>query len=64
MMTKASTEIKLSRHDDIYEKLVALHDGLSEEDSRIVNAKLIIALINQVGDPDIVLDLIEKLQRR
>ncbi|MEO9635455.1 MAG: DUF2783 domain-containing protein [Parasphingorhabdus sp.] len=61
-MTKASTEIKLNRHDDIYEKLVLLHDGLSDEESRILNAKLIITLINQVGDPDIVIDLMDKIK--
>lgn len=62
MMPKASTDIRLERHDDIYERLVNLHDGLSEEDSRKLNAKLIIALINQVGDADIVLDIMDMIK--
>lgn len=40
--------------DGIYERLIALHHGRSEEDSMAVNARLILLLINHIGDPDVV----------
>lgn len=36
--------------DAFYQKLIALHDGLSEEDSHRLNAKLVLILANQIGD--------------
>jgi hypothetical protein len=50
---------RLDRHDDIYERLVKMHDGLSEDESRKLNAKLILTLINQVGDADTILKLFD-----
>ena len=40
--------------DEFYAELIALHQGLSEEQSRLVNAKLILLLANQVGDLDVL----------
>jgi hypothetical protein len=53
---------RLDRHDDIYERLVKMHDGLSEDESRKLNAKLILALINQVGDADVILKLFDMVE--
>ena len=36
--------------DDFYEALIQTHQGLSDEQSRLVNARLILLLANQVGD--------------
>lgn len=36
--------------DTFYAELIDLHRGLSDEQSRLVNAKLILLLANQVGD--------------
>ena len=36
--------------DDFYEALIACHQGLSDEQSRVVNARLILLLANHVGD--------------
>jgi hypothetical protein len=36
--------------DAFYAELVGLHRGLSDEQSRLVNARLILLLANQVGD--------------
>ncbi len=49
------TDSNLADPDAFYEKLILLHDGLSEEQSRLLNAKLILLLANQVGD-EAVLD--------
>jgi hypothetical protein len=36
--------------DDFYEALIQAHQGLSDEQSRLVNARLILLLANHVGD--------------
>jgi hypothetical protein len=36
--------------DDFYEALLEMHQGLSDEQSELVNAKLILLLANHVGD--------------
>ncbi len=36
--------------DDFYQCLIDLHRGLSEEQSALVNAKLILILSNHIGD--------------
>lgn len=36
--------------DDFYQSLIDLHRGLSDEQSALVNAKLILILSNHIGD--------------
>jgi hypothetical protein len=36
--------------DDFYELLINTHRGLSDEDSRLVNARLVLLLANHIGD--------------
>lgn len=50
--------------DDVYELLIQLHDGLSEEESRLVNAKLILLLVNQVGDERIIREAVAAARRQ
>lgn len=40
--------------DDVYERLVHLHEGLSETESLKVWAKLVLILANHVGDPAVI----------
>jgi predicted LPLAT superfamily acyltransferase len=40
--------------DDIYEAIIRLHDGLSEEASAAANARLIIILANHIGDAEVL----------
>ena len=40
--------------DDFYERLIATHRGLSDEESAHVNAKLVLLLANHIGDPDVL----------
>ena len=49
-MTTLNTEINLAAPDDVYEALVALHRDLTPEQSQQVNAKLILLLMNHIGD--------------
>lgn len=36
--------------DDFYELLIEAHRGLSDEQSRLVNARLVLLLANHIGD--------------
>jgi hypothetical protein len=49
-MATLNTEPNLSRPDDFYERLIAMHRGLSDEESALVNAKLVLLLANHIGD--------------
>ena len=40
--------------DDFYERLLATHRGLTDEESVLVNAKLILLLANHIGDPEVL----------
>ncbi|HSS70260.1 MAG TPA: DUF2783 domain-containing protein [Casimicrobiaceae bacterium] len=45
-----NTEPNIAAPDDFYEELIELHRGLSDDQSALVNAKLILLLANHVGD--------------
>lgn len=51
---KLNTDPNIARPDDFYEALIALHRDLSEEQSRQVNARLILLLANHIGDMDVL----------
>lgn len=57
---KLITTPNVTEADGIYENLIALHQGRSEEDSMAVNARLILLLINHVGDPEAVKEAIRR----
>jgi hypothetical protein len=40
--------------DGFYASLVDAHQGLSDEASQLVNARLVLILANQIGDPAIL----------
>ena len=40
--------------DDFYEALIMAHQGLSDEQSRLFNARLLLLLANQIGDLDLL----------
>ncbi|MES2633291.1 MAG: DUF2783 domain-containing protein [Pseudomonadota bacterium] len=44
------TELNLPDADAFYEQLLDAHQGLSPEQSQLLNARLILLLANQVGD--------------
>lgn len=53
----------MNRADDVFEALVAAHEGLDDEASRLVNARLILLLAEEVGDTARVLELIREAAR-
>ena len=44
--------------DDFYEVLINAHDGLSDDESRRLNAKIILLLANAVGNKDVLEEII------
>jgi hypothetical protein len=57
-MNRLVTDANLERPDDAYEALIEMHRGLEEEQSRLVNARLILLLANHVGDLDVLREAI------
>ena len=49
-----NTDPNIAAPDDFYEALVDLHRDLAPDQSRLVNAKLILLLANHVGDPAVL----------
>jgi hypothetical protein len=49
-----NVELNLASPDDFYAALVELHRGLSDEQSELVNARLILLLSNHVGDIEVL----------
>jgi hypothetical protein len=45
--------------DAFYEHLLEAHEGLSTEESQLLNARLILLLANQVGDAKVLKECIE-----
>lgn len=48
----------LKDYDDVYQLLVDMHQGLTDEESQTANAKLILILANHIGDPDVIRDAV------
>jgi hypothetical protein len=46
--------------DLVYRKLISLHAGRSAQESLRLNARLILLLIDGVGDPEMVCHIIDK----
>ncbi len=44
------TEPNLHNPDEIYARLIAAHDGLSEAESHALNARLVLILMNHIGN--------------
>lgn len=44
------TTPNLTRPDETYTALIATHEGLSEAESHALNARLILILMNHIGD--------------
>jgi hypothetical protein len=45
--------------DGFYEQLLDAHEGLSPEQSQLLNARLILLLANQVGDAKVLKECID-----
>ena len=53
-MTSLATHPNIAAPDDFYESLIELHRGLSDAQSALVNARLILLLANHIGDAGVL----------
>ncbi|MCC7327260.1 MAG: DUF2783 domain-containing protein [Burkholderiales bacterium] len=53
-MATLDTQANIPAPDDFYEALIGLHRDLSDAQSALVNAKLILLLANHIGDPQVL----------
>ncbi len=58
-MGKLKTELGIQDPDDFYAKLIDLHKNLTPEESNKLNAKMILLLANQVGDVEVLAQVLE-----
>jgi hypothetical protein len=49
--------------DDFYEALIVAHAGLTDEQSALLNARLVLLLSNQVGDLDVLREALALARR-
>ena len=53
-MAKLTTTQNMSGADDVYAMLIDAHEGKTKAQSDAFNARLILTLINHIGDADVV----------
>ena len=53
-MSSLNTEANIVDGDAFYEALIAMHRDLTDDQSALVNARLILLLANHVGDIDVL----------
>ena len=46
--------LNLSQPDEVYNAIVDAHKDLSEEECRTFDARLILLLVNHIGDEDVI----------
>lgn len=49
-MTQLHKEPRIEDADGFYDRLMRLHSRLSDEESQVANAKLVLLLANHIGD--------------
>jgi hypothetical protein len=62
-MAHLTLEPNLPAPDDAYEALIAAHDGLTREESEALNARLILILMNQIGDLQVIREALSAAKR-
>ena len=62
-MLKLETDPRIPDPDEFYASLIQAHDGLDDEASLKLNAKLVIILANQIGDAGLLAQALTLAQR-
>lgn len=52
------TQLNFEDADQFYEQLLDAHSGLAEQQSQLLNARLILLLANQIGDAQVLAECI------
>jgi hypothetical protein len=58
-MQKLTIEPNIARPDDFYEALIDMHRDLTDAESQMANAALILLLANHIGDIGVLRDAID-----
>jgi hypothetical protein len=58
------TSANIADADGFYEAWVAAHEGLSDEESTDLDARLVLLLANQIGDQQVLLDCIAEAREK
>lgn len=53
------TQANLQDADGFYERLLDAHEGLTPEQSQMLNARLILVLANQIGDAGVLAECVD-----
>ena len=53
-MTALRRTPNLAKPDDIYNAIIDVHKGLSDEQCRDFDARLILLLVNHIGDEEVI----------
>jgi hypothetical protein len=53
---KLNLDRNIALPDEIYEALIRMHEGLSDDESARVNARLILLFANHIGDQEVILE--------
>lgn len=59
-MAKLTLSPNLTHPDDFYASLISAHDGLSEDESTELNARIILIMANQIGDQGLLEEILHK----
>ena len=62
MNEKLRTESRIEDPDEFYARLIDLHEGLSVDESNRLNCKLILLMANQVGDREVLFEVLKVVQ--
>jgi hypothetical protein len=58
-----NTQPNIQLPDDFYAALIEAHDGLTEQESFELNARMVFLLANQIGDSERLLACVEAAKR-
>jgi len=58
-MATLKTNRNIASPDDVYAMLIAAHEGKSKAESDALNARLILTLINHIGDPEVIAEALK-----
>jgi hypothetical protein len=62
-MGHLKAETAFERPDDFYELLIEAHRGLTDQQSAMLNAKLILLLCNHVGDLEVIREALDQARQ-
>ena len=59
-MTALRRTLNLARPDDVYNAIVDAHNGVNDEQCRDFDARLILLLVNHIGDEAVIREALKE----